>query len=75
MYIMMERLTTMTLENCEIDYTQLTKKELGLLILANDDKAIDEHIRRIRSGEIKPTRRYTLKQLDELLEEVKKKAS
>ena len=65
----------MTLENCGIDYKTLTEKELKLLITASDDKAIDEHLRRVKSGEIK-RKRYTLEQLDKLLEEVnKKKAS
>ena len=64
----------MTLENYGIDYKTLTEKELRLLITANDDRAIDEHLRRVKSGEIK-RKRYTLEQLDKILEEVKKKAS
>ena len=61
--------------NSLIDYKKLTKRELELLILSNDDKAIDEHIRRIKSGEIKPTRSYTLEQITEMAEKSKHKAS
>ena len=60
--------------NSENKYKNLTEKELRLLITANDDRAIDEHLRRVKSGEIK-RKRYTLEQLDKILEEVKKKAS
>ena len=56
----------------DIDYTKLTIRELKLLILANDDSAIDEHLRRVKSGEIK-TKSYTLEQLDEMI--AKQKAS
>ena len=58
-----------------INYEKLTKKELGLLILANDHKAVDEHLRRVKSGEIKPTRSYTLEQMKEMGEKAKQKAS
>ena len=58
-----------------IDYKKLTKRELELLILANDDKAIDEHIRRIKAGEIKPTRSYTLEQIKDLAENSRKKSA
>lgn len=58
-----------------IDYTKLTKRELELLILADDDKAVDEHIRRIKSGEIKPTRSYTLEEIGQMAEKSKRKAS
>lgn len=54
-----------------IDYKKLTKRELELLILANDHKAVDEHIRRIKSGEIKPTRSYTPEQMKEMAENSK----
>ena len=59
----------------EIDYTKLTVKELTLLILADNKKAVDEHIRRIKSGEIKPTRSYTLEQITEMAEKSKRKVS
>ena len=58
----------------KIDYKNLTDRELRHLIRINDPKADEEYDRRIKSGEIK-RKRYTLEQLDELLEEVKKKAS
>ena len=58
-----------------INYEKLTKRELELLITADDHKAIDEHIRRIKSGEIKPTRSYTLEQMKEMAEKAKQKAS
>ena len=60
--------------NHYIDYKKLTKKELGLLILANDEKALDEHLRRVKSGEIK-AKRYTLEEITEMAANSKKKAS
>jgi hypothetical protein len=58
-----------------IDYTKLTKRELGLLILANDDKAVEEHLRRVKAGEIKPTRSYTLEQIKEMAEKSERKSA
>lgn len=58
-----------------IDYKKLTKRELELLILANDDKAVEEHLRRVKASEIKPTRSYTLKQIKEMAEKSRRKAS
>ncbi len=58
-----------------IDYKKLTKRELELLIISGDDKAVDEHAIRVQSGEIKPTRRYTIEDLERMTEEIKKKAS
>ncbi len=58
-----------------IDYTKLTQRELELLILSGDYKAIDEHSIRVKSGKIKPTRRYTLKEIGQMAEESKRKVS
>ena len=58
-----------------IDYKKLNKRELELLILADDHEAIDEHARRIKSGEIKPTRSYTLEQMKEMAEKSIQKTS
>ena len=65
--------------NSRIDYKKLTEKELKLLILSDDDEAIDEHIRRLKNGEMKTneirTKTYTLEQIKKMAEEAKKKAS
>lgn len=58
-----------------INYKKLTKRELKLLILADDRKAIDEHLRRVKSGEIKPTRSYTLEQIKEMAEKSQRKSA
>lgn len=58
-----------------IDYKKLTKRELELLILANDNKAVEEHLRRVKLGEIKPTRTYTLEQITEMAKKSERKAS
>ena len=58
-----------------INYEKLTKGELGLLIPANDHKAVEEHLRRIKSGEIKPTRTYTLEQIKEMAKKSSRKVS
>lgn len=58
-----------------INYKKLTKRELWLLIRADDRKAIEEHLRRIKSGELKPTRSYTLEQIKKLAEKSSRKAS
>lgn len=54
-----------------IDYKKLTNRELELLILADDDDAVDEHIRRIKAGEAKPTRTYTLEDLEKMIADQK----
>lgn len=58
-----------------IDYKKLTKRELELLIISGDDKAVDEHAKRVQSGKIKPTRSYTIEDLERMTKEIKKKAS
>ena len=58
-----------------IDYIKLTKRELELLIISGDNKAVDEHAKRVKSGEIKPTRSYTIEDLERMTKEIKKKAS
>ena len=61
--------------NSHIDYKNLSKKDLELLVLADDRKAIDEHARRVQSGEIKPTRSYTLKDLDRMIKNQEQKSA
>lgn len=58
-----------------INYKKLTKRQLWLLMIADDRKAIEEHLRRVKAGEIKPARTYTLEQIKEMAEKTKKKAS
>ena len=63
-------------------YRNLTEKELRILIRANDDKALDEFLRRCDKGEIK-RKTYTLEEFEKMAEEyrvkrelkIKKKAS
>lgn len=61
--------------NSNIDYKKLTKRELELLILSGDNKAVDEHAKRVKSRKIKPTRSYTLEEIGQMAEDAIKKAS
>ena len=54
--------------NSEINYKNLSKRELKLLIKKNDDKALDEYTRRMDSGEI-PTRSFTVEELETIYAE------
>ena len=47
----------------EMNYKNLSKKELVALIQKRDDKAIDEYTRRVDSGEIK-LKSYTVEELE-----------
>ncbi len=47
----------------EINYRNLSKKELVALIQKRDDKAIDEYTRRVDSGEVK-LKSYTVEELE-----------
>lgn len=58
-----------------INYKKLTKRELELLIIADDREAISEHIRRIKTGEIQSTRTYTLEQIKEMAEKSQRKSA
>ncbi|MBI1858027.1 MAG: hypothetical protein HYR97_02805 [Candidatus Melainabacteria bacterium] len=57
--------------NLEIDYTKLSEKELRRLITKDDDKALDEFTKRVESGIIQ-RKRYSIKQLEKMIEKVKK---
>lgn len=51
-------------------YRALTERELRILIRANDDKALDEFLRRCDTGEIK-RKSYTLEEFEKMAEEFK----
>ena len=53
-------------------YRNLTEKELRILIRANDDKALDEFLRRCDTGEIK-RKTYTLEEFEKMAEEFRRK--
>lgn len=57
--------------NLNIDYKKLSEKELQNLIRHNDDNAIDEFLRRVRSGEIK-RKTYTFEEFEKMWHERKK---
>lgn len=57
--------------NLEIDYKNLTREELDKRIKHNDDNAIDEFLRRVRSGEIK-RKTYTFEEFEKMWHERKK---
>lgn len=48
-----------------IDYTKLSRRELQDLINQYDDKALEEHARRVQTGEIK-LRTVTLEEIKEM---------
>ena len=54
--------------NQQIDYTKLTIQELKKLTKKNDDNAINEYLKRVNSGDIKP-KTYTVEELEKIYAE------